>query len=190
MSGIRRLGDLVTVLRGRDAANTVSDPAGPRFFGIAEISARGGTAPRYLAEDGALADRVLLGEEDVVVALLGNIGNATLVPHTAEGSVLGRECVALRVTSPDVLRPAWLCAWLSTQEFRAQVAQNTSGTTMPRLTPKALTDFTVVVPPLDKQLKIEELVRRFDRAIATTAASLGQLEALQTAELQLEMADQ
>jgi restriction endonuclease S subunit len=183
-----RLGDLTRALRGRVPANTVPDPDGPRFFGIAEISARGRSAPRYVERSSSVEDAVILIGGDVVVALLGNIGDATLVDDINAGAVLGRECVALRVTSPDALRPAWLCAWMSSEEFRSQVAQNTSGTTMPRLSTKALADFTMAVPPLEKQVEIEELVGRFDAAIATTATTLQQLEALRIAELQLGMA--
>lgn len=189
MSSTHRLGHLVTVLKGRDAANTVSDPTGPRFFGIAEISARSATAPRYLPEDLSLEDSVLLHEGDVVVALLGNIGNATLVPRTAEGSVLGRECVALRITSPELVLPAWLCAWTDSQEFTSQVVQHATGTTMPRLGARALENFTITVPPLASQSRLDELVHRFDTAIAAATRTLQQLEGLRAAELQLAIAD-
>jgi restriction endonuclease S subunit len=185
-----RLGDLARVLRGRVPANTVPDPDGPRFFGIAEISARGRSVPRYVEQNSSGEDAVILIEGDVVVALLGNIGDATLVDDINAGAVLGRECVALRVTSPDVIRPAWLCAWMDSDEFRSQAAQNTSGTTMPRLSTKALADFVMAAPPLEEQVEVEELVRRFDVAIATTATTLQQLEALRIAELQLAMGRQ
>jgi Type I restriction modification DNA specificity domain len=184
-----RLGDLTRVLHGRVPANTVPDPDGPRFFGIAEISARGRSAPRYVEHGSNVKDAVILVEGDVVVALLGNIGDATLVDAVNAGAVLGRECAALRVTSLDVLRPAWLCAWVSSEEFRSQVAQNTSGTTMPRLSTKALDKFTVTVPVVDKQVEVAELVRRFDNAIGATATTLQQLQDLRVAELQLAMAN-
>jgi restriction endonuclease S subunit len=189
MSRSYRLGDLTRTLRGRVPANTVDDPVGPRFFGIAEISARGRSAPRYI-ERGTeqLDDAAILEEGDVVISLLGNIGDATIIESGAAGAVLGRECAALRVTAQDVLRPAWLSAWTASDEFRSQVARDTSGTTMPRLSPRALENFTVTVPSLVRQLEVDGLVRRFDAAIATTATTLQQLEALRVAELQLAMA--
>jgi restriction endonuclease S subunit len=185
-----RLGELTRVLRGRIPATTVTDQQGPRFFGIAEISARGRAAKRYVERGISVEDAVILNEGDVVVALLGNVGDAALVDDINAGAVLGRECVAFRVTAPDALRPAWLSAWMSSEECRSQVAHNTSGTTMPRLAAKALTDFTVALPPLEEQVEIEELVSRFDTAIATTATTLQQLENLRRAELQLAMGNQ
>lgn len=183
-----RLGDLTLALRGRVPANTVDEPGGRRFFGIAEISARGRSTPRYVEPGTDVEHPVVLGEEDVVVSLLGNIGDATLIDRANAGAVLGRECVALRVTSPDILRPAWLCAWTTSEEFRSQVAQNISGTTMPRLSTRLLENFTVTAPPLPDQLAIEELVQHFDAAIGATATTLRHLDALRTAELQLAIA--
>jgi restriction endonuclease S subunit len=188
MSTTYRLGDLTQALRGRVAANTGSDPEGPRFFGIAEISARGRSALRFLERDIDIGSSVILDEGDVVVALLGNIGHATVVDSDAAGAVLGRECVAFRVTSPNVIRPAWLCAWMSSEEFKSQVAQNITGTTMPRLPIRALETFHVTVPPMASQLEVEELSGRFDAAIGATATTLQQLEALRVAELELAMA--
>jgi hypothetical protein len=188
MSTTHRLGDLAIALRGTVPANTVPDPDGPRFFGIAEITARGTSSPRYVEPGTEVRDPVVLAEGDVVMALLGNIGDATVISDDASDALLGRECVALRVMSPDVLRPAWLCAWMSSGEFEFQVAQNTRGSTMPRLPIGALEDFTVTVPPIDRQLEIEGLVQRFDAAIAVTATNLEQVKSLRDAELQLAMA--
>ena len=41
MNSTSRLGDFALALRGHVAANTEPNADGPRFFGIAEISARG-----------------------------------------------------------------------------------------------------------------------------------------------------
>jgi hypothetical protein len=189
MSSARLLGDLTLALRGRVAANTEPDADGPRFFGIAEISARDAVPPRHVAADTDLENPVILAEGDVVVALLGKIGDATVINGTAAGAVLGRECVALRVTAPADLRPVWLCEWMSSEEFRFQVAQHTTGTTMARLPVRALENFTVTVPPLDDQVRVEELARRFDGAIAATASTLRDLETLRAAEVQLALSD-
>jgi type I restriction enzyme, S subunit len=184
----RRLGDLVDLFRGRLPANTVSEPEGPRFFGLAEITARGQSAPRYVERDADIGAVSFLEEGDIVMALLGNIGDAALVDASAAGTVLGRECVALRVKAPNVVRPVWLSAWLTSEEFKSQMEKNTTGSTMPRLSTNALPNFTVTVPPIQKQAEIEGLVQRFDVAIATTATTLQQLQELRAAELQLAMA--
>jgi hypothetical protein len=189
MSSTCRLGDFTLALRGRVAANTDPNADGPRFFGIAEISARGIGSPRYVAADTDLERSVVLADGDVVVALLGKIGEAAVINASAAGSVLGRECVALRVTAPAAVRPAWLCEWMSSEECRFQVSQHATGTTMERLPVRALENFTITVPPLDDQLTVEKLAHRFDHAISATAASLQELKALRAAEMQLALSN-
>jgi type I restriction enzyme, S subunit len=185
MSGTCRLGDFTLALRGRVAANTEPNADGPRFFGIAEISAHGTGSPRYVTADTDLEKSVVLAEGDVVVALLGKIGESAVICASAADSVLGRECVALRVTTPGAVRPAWLCEWMNSEECRFQVSQHTTGTTMERLPVRALENFTITIPPLDDQIIVEELAHRFDQTIAATAASLQELKALRVAEMQL-----
>ena len=189
MSTTHRLGDLVLLLRGNVPANTVDQPDGPRFFGLAEISARGTADPRYIESATELRDPIVLAEGDVVVALLGKIGEATVIGDDAASALLGRECVALRVTNTDVLRPAWLCAWMSSAECQFQVGQHITGSTMPRLSIRALQNFALTVPSVDGQIEVEGLVQRFDAAIGATTRTLRELEALREAELQLAMTD-
>jgi hypothetical protein len=188
MADTRRLGELVRTLRGQVPANTVAEPDGPRFFGIAEISARGRGEQRYVDPDIDLRDPIILREGDVVVALLSSIGDATVIDARNDGAVLGRECVALRITAINELLPTWLCAWMDSEEFHFQVAQHTSGSTMPRLRIQALEDFTITIPPLAQQRRIDELVRHFDSAISETATTLQQLQRLRAVELQIAMA--
>jgi hypothetical protein len=183
-----RLGDLVRTLRGQVPANTISEPDGPRFFGIAEISARGRGEPRYVDPDVEVRNPVTLDEGDVVVALLSNTGDATMIGADAAGAILGRECVALRITAPNVVLPAWLCAWMDSEECRFQVSLHTTGTAMSRLPVKALENFTVTVPPMAQQVEVDELLRRFDAAIRETAMTLQHLEHLRATELELAIA--
>jgi type I restriction enzyme S subunit len=188
MSNTYRLGDLVEPLRGRVPANTVPEPEGPRFFGLAEITARGHSTPRYVPRDADLHGAVELEDGDIAMALLGNVGDAAVIDASSAGSILGRECVALRVKRPNVVRPAWLSAWMTTEEFKSQVATHITGSPMQRLSLKALPTFVVTVPPIQKQHEVEGLVHRFDAAIATTATTLQQLQDLRAVELQLALA--
>ncbi len=184
-----RLGDLATVFKGRVAAKTVADGDGPRFFGIAEISAHGATAPRYVDPVADLDEAVFLQPGDIVVALLGDIGNAVMVNERAAGAVLGRECAALRVTAAGHVLPSWLYAWTASQEFKSQVMLHTSGTTMPRVSTRAIEDFTLPLPSLDRQRELEQLVDRFDAALTATATALQHMEELRTLEMDLAVAE-
>lgn len=185
MTKTRRLSDLTTALRGRVAANTTTEPNGPRLFGLAEITDHASRAPRYIDADANPSDLVALEDGDVVIALLGNIGRAALIDAATAGTILARECVALRITAPEALRPPWLHQWTRSHEFTSQVAQHVTGATMPRLTIRALEGFTITPPPVTEQLAIEALANHFSEAIAATASTLRQLEDLRDAELQL-----
>ena len=189
MSSKCRLGDLTLALRGHIAAKTEPSAGGPRFFGIAEISTHGAGSPRFVAADTDLKKSVILSEGDVVVALLGKIGEATVINIANAGSVLGRECVALRVTTPAAVRPAWLCEWMNSEECRFQITQHATGTAMERLPVRALENFTITVPSLNDQIAVEELAHRFDDAIAATAVSLQELEVLRVTEMQLALSN-
>jgi hypothetical protein len=187
MNRTHRLSELAIVLRGRTPANTVSEPAGPPFFGMEEIAARAGEATRYLSPEVDLDRAVFLEKGDVVVALLDKIGASAVINAQTAGSVLGRECVALRITSSE-LGPAWFSEWTGSDEFKSQAAQHTSGTTMPRLPLKALWGFKMTLPSLEEQRALEKLANRFDAAIATTAKTLDDLQDLRAAEMQLVLA--
>jgi hypothetical protein len=184
MSATRRLGELAVAKRGRTPATTVSEPTGPRFFGTAEISARGRGAPRFVSPEIELEGAVFLQEGDVVLPLMESTATAAVITADNAGAVLGRECAALRVTSSD-LRPAWLSEWAASDDFKFQVAQHVSGTTMPRLPLKALETFTITPPPLEDQLALEALAQHFDAAIANTTRTLDELEKLRAVEIRL-----
>jgi hypothetical protein len=187
MSATRRLGELAAALRGRTPANTVSEPDGPPFFGMMEITARGRATARYVSPETDLEGAVFLQEGDVVLPLMESVASPVVITVDTAGAVLGRECAALRVTSPD-LRPAWLSEWAASDDFKFQVAQHVSGTTMPRLPLRALEAFTITLRPLEDQLALEELAQRFDAAIATTTKTLGELEKLRATEMQIALA--
>jgi restriction endonuclease S subunit len=184
MNPTRRLTEITIALKGRTPANTVFEPAGSAFFGIEEITAHVAVPTRFVPPGTDLDGAVFLEEGDVVVALLGRIGAAALISTQTSGAVLGRECVALRIATPDI-RPAWLCEWFGSDEFRAQAAQHVSGTTMPRLPVKALSQFAISPAPVEDQAALEELANRFDVAIATTTKTLEDLQSLRAAEMQL-----
>lgn len=181
-----QLRDLASIHRGFTPAKPTD--AGEPLFGIAEIGTAGEGEVRYVAPDEKMVN---LKTDDIVIGLLGRIGEAALVPERHDGSVLGRECVALRIES-DAVTPEWVLAWTQTEDFRAQVQRSTSGTTMPRLSAKRLGDFELPVPELDFQREASEHVANFAAASASVAqlsASLSELERLQNQLTFLDLAE-
>lgn len=186
MTSSIRLDDLVTILRGVTPAHTSGDPSGSRFVGQAEVVGGGTTSPRFVDLSRARDDRnpVILADGDVVLAAMDPSHRSLLVDDELVGAVLGRECLALRITSSNsLIKPGYLAAWTRTPGFQALATANMSGSTMPRLSPKALGSFLIPVESVERQQKIESLVREFAAARAALARTQNVLQRLEAAEL-------
>lgn len=196
MTGIplRPLGEIATILRGTVPAKPTDSEDGVPFFGITEITAGGTGDLRRVDLDGdATLKRktitdvrgvpVAIEPGDVAVALMSNIGQTALVSPRHAGAVLGRECAVIRPT--DDVSGAWIYVWTQSAQFRDQAARHTSGSTMPRLSYRALADLMVPVPPSDRQLQAEELLADFDDALRKTDEVRAYLTELRTLELEL-----
>lgn len=188
MPGRRVLGDLVDVVSGAVPAKPTDDLHGVPFVGIAEISAGGAASPRHVGVDDVPPGAARLQIGDVAIALMSSIGSSLLIRDRHEGAVLGRECAALRTRTPEVTG-SWLYVWTQSEDFAHQVERNVTGTTMPRLNRRALSEFTLPLPDLEQQLKAQVLIADFDEAIAKTGHVVADLTELRRLELQLLIAE-
>lgn len=195
---LRPLGEIAMILRGTVPAKPTDSDDGVPFFGITEITAGGiGDLRRVELDDDvtlkgktaaeARGGPVVLERGDVVVALMSNIGQAALVSPRHAGAVLGRECALVRPT--DDLTSAWIYAWTQSAQFRDQATQHTSGSTMPRLSYRALGDLLIPVPSLDRQRDAEELLADFDGALSKVVQVQSYLTELRTLEIELLLGD-
>jgi len=181
-----RLDELVSILRGNTPALPSGDPSGPRVIGQSEIVS-GGSAPvrhvDYSRVQPGLAP-VLLAADDVVLAAMDRSHRSLLIDDELAGAVLGRECLALRIATPNSpIRPAYLAAWTRSPEFQTLASAGMVGTTMPRLSPKTLGSFLIPILSQERQMRIERLVREFASAQAALARTENLLQRLEVAEL-------
>jgi len=183
----RALKEVATVVRGTVRAKPTNAEGGIPFFGIAEISAGGAGAPRLVEPELGSADPTVLERGDVVVALMSKIGRSALVTPRHEGAVLGRECALIRPGSG--VSGAWVYVWTQSAQFRAEVARHTSGTTMPRLSYRALADLIIPVPPVDPQRDADALLKEFDDALWKLDQVQAYVMELRTLEVELLFAD-
>jgi type I restriction enzyme S subunit len=182
-----RIADVALILRGAVPANTTPHGSGPRFFGISEITSNGHTI-RFPEAGTDLSKGVYLEEGDVVVALMGRLGQATQIGPEHVGAVLGRECAVVRIQQPkSTVTASWVAACTQTAAFRDYAERNASGTTMPRLPIAALGHFEIPVPPLARQRHVEKLLTRFDEALRASHQTVEVLERLRSIELELEL---
>lgn len=190
----RPLGEVATISRGTVPAKTSGSDDGVLFFGITEI-ATGGTGELRrvdLEKEPTLKGKTVTEARggavevrpgDVVVALTGDIGHAALVAPRHAGAVLGRECALIRPTS-DVTG-AWIYAWTQSAQFRDQATRHTSGSSVPRLSYRALAQMLVPVPPSERQVQVEELLADFDDALRKIDDVRTYLTELRTLEVEL-----
>jgi Type I restriction modification DNA specificity domain len=184
-----RIGEFAEVLRGVTPAKTRSDAGTAAFFGLEEIS-RGGVVTRHVEPGLDLHRVVYLQEGDVVVALLGNLGASAVVSEPAAGAILGRECAALRILPGEKrVTPQWLRLALGATPFRRRAQTLATGTTMPRLLPRALAEISIPLPPIDLQRSTSNWIEAFDVAIDTHRELLKSLVVLRDAELELAVAE-
>lgn len=182
------LGDLIDVVVGLVPAKPTDDVHGEAFVGITEISAGGAAAPRHVVPDDVPAGAPRLSKGDVAIALTSSIGSSLLVTTRHEGAVLGRECAALRPRTSEVTG-SWIYVWTQSEDFAQQVERHVTGTTMPRLSRRALSDFTLPVPNLAMQVEVQILLSEFEVALAKSGQVVADLTELRRIELQLLIAE-
>ena len=184
----RVLESVAEILRGTASPKPSDSESGVPLFGTAEVSAGDPIQARLVDPDDLGLHPLLLQAGDVVVALAGNAGQSRLVTSLHEGAVLGRECVVVRPTGPE-LTSVWTYIWTQSTLFKEQVLRHTAGTTFPRLSFGALQAFKIPVPPLEDQRKAEELLRELDDAFARVDEVHSQLKELRELRLDLFVAD-
>lgn len=184
----RDLESVAAILRGSAPSSREDSENGVPLFGMAEFAADHPRQQRFVDRSELGSHAVLLQAGDTVVALAGDGVRSRLVTFDHEGAVLGRECVVLRPTSPE-LTSEWTYIWTQSSLFRDQVSRHTAGTTLPRLNFRALQSFKIPVPPLEDQHRAADMLQELDDAIATVDAVSSQLEELRELRLDLFVAD-
>ncbi len=179
----RTLGDVAEIRRGTVPAKPTQTDDGIPFFGLAELALDGPVAPRLVEPDLAAGDPVLLAEGDVVVALMSKIGRSALVTSQHAGALLGRECALIR-PGPEIAG-AWIYVWTQSTQFRDQVDRHTSGTTMPRLSYRALASLEIPLPGIGRQQHAATMLKGFDDAILKVRQVQAYLTELRALEIDL-----
>lgn len=184
---VATLGDVAEVYRGTVPARPTEAEGGIPFFGLAELAPDRPIAPRLVEPDPADGKPIVLAEGDVVVALMSKIGRSALVTAQHAGAVLGRECALVR-PGPEVAG-AWIYVWTQSAQFRDQVGRHTSGTTMPRLSYRALASLEIPMPTTGQQQRAAAVLNDFDDAIGKVTQVQAYLTELRAVEIELLFAD-
>lgn len=182
------LNKFAKVLKGTTPAPQVSSIEGLLFVGQSEVSS-GGNAPRkrvqvLLDDDSPEPTYLQLG--DLVISSLDSKRRVLMIGELADGAVLGRECLAVRLeNSWRPVMPTFLMAWMKTDDFLRQADALTTGTTMPRLAQRSLEVVQVPLLTPMHQERVAAIAHKFDAATAALRSTLAQVDELEGIELEL-----
>lgn len=181
------LGLCAKVLKGTTPAPRENSTKGLYFIGQSEVRSGGHALLRRVQvfpDDGPEPTYLQLG--DLVISSLGPKRRVLMVNELADGAILGRECLAVRLPSNrKYFTPKFLMAWMKTDDFVRQVDALTTGMTMPRLTQRSLEDVQVPWLTPKHQELVTAIADKFDTATAALRSTLAQVEELEGIELDL-----
>ena len=182
------LNKFAKVLKGTTPAPQVSSIEGLLFVGQSEVSSGGNALLRRMQvlpdEDSPEPTYLQLG--DLVISSLDSKRRVLMVSELADGAVLGRECLAVRLESNwQPVMPTFLMAWMKSDDFRRQADALATGTTMPRLAQRSLEAVQVPLLMPKHQEQVAAIAYKFDTATAALRSTLAQVEELEGIELEL-----
>lgn len=149
-----------------DAASSTARPHRVNVIRNSDIARTGslvGDAPRFFSD--AELERARLLPGDVALTTSGEIGKAWLVDR--EGFCATNFVRILR-PEPKLLSPGFIRCALEGRALRQCMAENTGGSTIKNLLKPFYTTAPILLPPLDEQRRIVDLIAAVDEAIEAT----------------------
>ena len=114
--------------------------------------------------------RVIPQSGDLLYSYETRLGEAALMPDGIK-ACLGRRMALLR-PNPEVVDPKFLLYFYLGPQFQRTIQKHTiTGATVPRLLLSEMPSWTVVIPPLEEQRGIAEVLGALDDKIAANAVS-------------------
>lgn len=105
----------------------------------------------------------LLEVDDIVLVRTGSPGRSARVRPGQEGSVMSAGLIRLRAN--DAILPAYLANALATTTIQDWIIRNSSGTTVPAITVRALGKLCLPIPPPEIQRKIAEALEAINEQV-------------------------
>ncbi|MCE7597237.1 restriction endonuclease subunit S [Vibrio fluvialis] len=104
-------------------------------------------------------------EHDVLLTIVGSIGNTAIVPKWLEGANLTQQTARLAFEKHD---PFYFYSVISSSIGKKEIYRYAKSGVQPSLNLSDVAKFKVPVPPLPEQQKIAKILSTWDKAIATT----------------------
>lgn len=191
---LTRLGDLAEVKGGKrlpkDQQLQIANNGAP-YIRITDWS--NGTiepsALMYVPESAQSAiDRYRIRSGDIFISIVGSIGLVAEIPSSLDGAFLTENAAKLCVTSAN-LDSSYLKYVLSSGYGQNAIAEQTVGSTQPKLALHRIKDILVPLPRIDEQRAIADVLGALDAKIAANAKLTVTLDAYFMARWTLLSAD-
>ncbi len=125
----------------------------------------GRTIARVSRQKAEQMKRHYLKTDDIIFGRRGDIGRCSIVTKREEGWLCGSGC--LRVRFSDAVYPKFISYQIQQSATIQWLESNAVGQTMLNLNTTILGETPIVVPPIEEQKKIAEILGTWDEAIGT-----------------------
>ncbi|MFJ3724120.1 hypothetical protein ACIPYQ_16310 [Streptomyces sp. NPDC090045] len=135
-------------------------------------------------------ERSRIGVGDVLVVMVGRVGEAAVVTEEFAGWNISRTIGRVSLREEGPVDPAWLSAWLNSSYVRTWCAQRATGSTLQRtLNLAALRELPVPVPPRAQALEFLRLMTVIEEKAQVDAEIVGTAPAVADAWFRTEAAE-
>ncbi|TBD82041.1 restriction endonuclease subunit S [Rhizobium ruizarguesonis] len=108
---------------------------------------------------------------DVIFSKDGSIGNPTLIESLPGPATINGTMMMVRPNT-NFLEPAFLYQVVCGVEFHRMIREKVSGSSIPHIFQRDIVHFPIILPPLDEQRQIAEMLTSVDEAIAATTKTV------------------
>lgn len=119
--------------------------------------------PRVSEEEKVRLDKYVLKEGDIVFSRVGSVDRCSYVDSAHDGWMFSGRC--LRVRSTEQIESMYLYYYFCWEKVKQFVRNIAVGATMPSINTKIMGEIPVLVPSLDEQKKIGEILSSIDDKI-------------------------
>jgi len=111
--------------------------------------------------------RYIVSSGDIVLSIVGTIGLVAIVGDSLHGANLTENCV--KITELNGVDRDYLYYYLLSAAGQAEIAKGTVGAVQAKLPIKNIQDIDILLPQMETQIKIAEILKKLDQKIETNA---------------------
>jgi type I restriction enzyme S subunit len=132
---------------------------------------------RITAEDAKRLSRYLVKPGDIVYSRRGDVKRRALIGEKEDGWLCGTGCLRIRL-GKGIVDPLYASYYLRHPSIQDWIVRHAIGATMPNLNTSILSSLPFVVPPLDEQKAIAQILGTLDDKIELNQQINHTLEAI------------